>query len=94
MIEKIKQISPETIVVGFKAEYKVSPDELRRRAEALLDYADVVYASDVSKPVASFGSPTTEGIIVSRRGTVEKIGGIKKEEVARRLLQIVHEILT
>ncbi|HIQ30034.1 MAG TPA: bifunctional phosphopantothenoylcysteine decarboxylase/phosphopantothenate--cysteine ligase CoaBC [Candidatus Caldiarchaeum subterraneum] len=93
IIERVKSISPDTIVVGFKAEYGIPEEELRNRAEKLLEHADIVYASDVSKPTSIFGSPTTEGIIVTREGYFKKIEGKKKEEVAELLLELTYSML-
>ena len=94
IIEKVKRVSPDTIVVGFKAEYNIPEDELKRRAESLLEYADIVYASDVSKPASVFGSPTTEGIVVTRDGHVEKIEKKKKDKVAELLLKLAYDMFS
>ena len=94
ILPMVKEISPDTVVVGFKAEYNVGDDELIDRAEELLEYSDIVYASDVSKPESYFGSEKTSGVIITReKGMVEKIERKEKEYVASRLLDLVHSII-
>jgi len=82
----IKELSPSTVVVAFKAEHGVEEAELVRRAEMLLGEADIVYATDISLPESSFGSDTSSGVMVTGRGQAVWVRKEKKEELAARLL--------
>ena len=77
-------------MVLFKAESSVSDQELRNRAKRKLleSRADLIVANDVSRRGAGFGSETNDVMIISKRGTVEKIGGSKRE-IARRIFDIL-----
>jgi phosphopantothenoylcysteine decarboxylase/phosphopantothenate--cysteine ligase len=83
----IKQISPRTFLVGFKAEHGVPQEELVSRAEEKLGEGfDLVVANDLSLPGAGFGGDTNEVVLVHRSGR-EKMRG-RKEEIAHRILDL------
>ncbi|MEM3031467.1 MAG: bifunctional phosphopantothenoylcysteine decarboxylase/phosphopantothenate--cysteine ligase CoaBC [Nitrososphaerota archaeon] len=84
----VKSLSPSTIVIAFKAEHNVDDDTLLLRARKLLDYSDLVYASDVGRPGAEFGSRTTSGVIVDAARNIVHIKSRSKGEVAAMLLDL------
>ena len=91
--DMVKEVSPESFLVIFKAEYNVSRDELIERAYRKLmeSNADLVVANDVSKPEAGFRSRYNEVLIIDRERNVTDIPLTSKDVIARRLLDIVAE---
>jgi phosphopantothenoylcysteine decarboxylase/phosphopantothenate--cysteine ligase len=65
IIKIARELNPDALIVGFKAEYDVPKDELIRSAEKQMREAgvDIVVANDVS--VEGFGSDSNMAIIVS-----------------------------
>ncbi|MDJ0270378.1 MAG: bifunctional phosphopantothenoylcysteine decarboxylase/phosphopantothenate--cysteine ligase CoaBC [Aigarchaeota archaeon] len=92
VLPMIKELSPKTVVVAFKAEYNVGRDELIARARELLQYADAVYASDVSKTDSAFGSETSSGVIVARDMDVVWVEKERKDVLASRLLDVAQHL--
>jgi len=88
ILPMVKELSPSTVVVAFKAEYRVDEKQLVEKAKRLLDHADMVYASDVARPEASFGSETTSGVLVDRDGRIITISNKRKNEVAAMLVDL------
>ncbi|RLI15767.1 MAG: bifunctional phosphopantothenoylcysteine decarboxylase/phosphopantothenate--cysteine ligase CoaBC [Candidatus Hecatellales archaeon] len=95
LVDEVKRCSPQTFLVAFKAEYKVSLRELKRRALERLKAckADLIVANDVSKPGAGFQAGEIEALIVDRRGKAVRLPRMSKEEAARRILDLVEERL-
>lgn len=95
IVEKIKEVSPETYLVGFKAEYDVSERELIDRAYKRLQEADMdlIVANDISKKGIGFGYNTNEVYIIDGEKRVIHIPKMSKLEVARRLLNHIRERL-
>ena len=85
-IGEVRDRAPEAFVVGFKAEYGVSDEDLERVARDLLEgeRLDMVVANDVSRPGAGFGSDTNEVLIVTP-SSVRSMKG-SKMEIAKRIL--------
>ncbi|MCG2828124.1 bifunctional phosphopantothenoylcysteine decarboxylase/phosphopantothenate--cysteine ligase CoaBC [Methanothermobacter sp. K4] len=65
IIKIARELNPDALIVGFKAEYDVPREELIRSAEKQMQEAgvDIVVANDVS--VEGFGSDSNRAIIVS-----------------------------
>ncbi len=85
---------PKSVIVGFKAEYGVSDEELLRRAEMRMkEYGlDLVVANDVSKPGVGFGSELNEGYLISKSG-ISRIERMNKRSMARLVLRRAVELL-
>jgi len=95
VIESVKKVDPKTFLVAFKAEYRVSVEELvdgARRKLREVD-ADLIVANDVGREGAGFGSDANEVFIVDREGAVIHVPLSPKREVARKLLDVVKEKL-
>ncbi|MBC7218531.1 MAG: bifunctional phosphopantothenoylcysteine decarboxylase/phosphopantothenate--cysteine ligase CoaBC [Hadesarchaea archaeon] len=87
VLSGVRELSPGSFVIGFKTEYGVSDDELRRAAEAkLAEGLDMVVANDVSRPGAGFGTDTNEVLIVTRSGWRKMRA--TKAEIAREILDL------
>ena len=67
IIQNIKKINPDIFLVGFKAEYDISRDEMISLAKTQMRDAgtDLVVANDVGRKGCEFGSSTNEVILVS-----------------------------
>ncbi len=91
IIEKAKRISPSTFLVAFKAEYKLSNEELIKRAHKRLktSRADLIVANDVGRKDAGFQTDTNEVFIVDRDKNVVHVPLMPKIDIARKLLDLV-----
>lgn len=91
----VRRLAPKALFVGFKAEYRVSDEELIERAYARLKEADMdlIVANDVGREGRGFASDTNEVVIVDREGRVVHVPLSSKREVARAILDVVAERL-
>ena len=95
IVEQVKKVAPDVFLVGFKAEYNVSDEELVKRATTRMGEAemDLIVANDVARKDVGFASDTNEVFIIGEDGTVTHIPLTEKEEIARRLLTMIGERL-
>jgi phosphopantothenoylcysteine decarboxylase/phosphopantothenate--cysteine ligase len=87
----VKEINPEIFLVGFKAEYKVSDDELISSARKRMktSEADLIVANDVSLVDAGFGSDKNQVFIVGDKTFAVPLKS--KEEIARNIISKIAE---
>lgn len=80
IIKEIKDLNPNIFMVGFKADYKVSDDDLINSAREQIDFAgtDLVIANDVGRENCEFGSDNNEVAFVTS-DFVEYDKGSKKQ---------------
>lgn len=92
LVEIIREKYPSTYMVGFKAEYNVSDEELIKRAKNKLKESklDMVVANDVAKEGAGFGTDTNEVIIVDEK-IIKKLGKLPKTEIAKIIIDLIAE---
>lgn len=66
IIRQIKKINPDIFLVGFKAEFNISHEEIIGCARKQISDAgtDLVVANDISKTECHFGSDNNEVLIV------------------------------
>lgn len=66
IIERVKKINPEIFLVGFKAEYDLSKDELIKSASKRVDEynIDLMVANDVAVEGAGFGADKNQVILI------------------------------
>ena len=93
IISSVKEINPKIYLVGFKAEYNVSNDELIESARKRMEEsgADLMVANDVAVEGAGFGSDKNEVIILD--GNVLTVPLTSKSEIAQRILDKILENL-
>jgi phosphopantothenoylcysteine decarboxylase/phosphopantothenate--cysteine ligase len=93
LLDGARERAPEAYIVGFKAEYGVTDEQLIEVARAKLGEhrLDMVVANDVSKAGAGFGAETNEVIILTP-SEIRRMRGTK-EEIARVILDIAREEL-
>lgn len=85
IIQSIKKINPDIFLVGFKAEYNISRDEMIGLAKTQMRDAgtDLVVANDVGRTGCEFGSLTNEVILVSDE--IRQIPLNTKAEIAKEV---------
>ncbi|MEM3507130.1 MAG: bifunctional phosphopantothenoylcysteine decarboxylase/phosphopantothenate--cysteine ligase CoaBC [Candidatus Bathyarchaeia archaeon] len=90
IVEKVKKISPKTFLIIFKAEYKVSNEELIKSSYDLLKEvnADLVVGNDVARKGVGFRTETNEVVIVESNCNVEYIPLTSKQKIAKRIFDI------
>jgi phosphopantothenoylcysteine decarboxylase / phosphopantothenate---cysteine ligase len=93
IINSIKKINPNIFLVGFKAEYNVSDDELISLAHKKMETsgADLMIANDVSIKGAGFGSDNNQVIIID--GDTFTVPLTSKTEIAKKIIQRIIEKL-
>ena len=93
VVENVKKIDPEIFLVGFKAEYNLSDEELIQRAYDRLMGArmDLIVANDVSRDKTGFGTDTNEVFIVDRGKNVRYVQLVEKYVVASKILDVVKD---
>ena len=91
IINIVKEINPEIFLVGFKAEYNVSDDELISSARKRMktSEADLIVANDVSLVDAGFGSDKNQVFIVGDKTFAVPLNS--KEEIARNIISKIAE---
>ncbi|MEM1658764.1 MAG: bifunctional phosphopantothenoylcysteine decarboxylase/phosphopantothenate--cysteine ligase CoaBC [Candidatus Jordarchaeales archaeon] len=95
VIDAIRVAAPKAFLVGFKAEYGVSKEELISRAMKKLKNAnlDMIVANDVSKPNAGFFAESNEVYVIDKEGNVHHIPLAHKRVVASKILDLILEKL-
>ena len=88
ILDRVKEWSPSTFVVAFRAQAGLDDRELEADARARLAQAgaDLIAANDTSRPGQGFESETNALVLVDSAGSVECISLGTKAEVAQKLL--------
>ncbi|MFQ6051745.1 MAG: bifunctional phosphopantothenoylcysteine decarboxylase/phosphopantothenate--cysteine ligase CoaBC [Candidatus Hydrothermarchaeota archaeon] len=91
IVDYVRSFDKNIFLVGFKAEYDVSDEELIERAYERLKSVDMdmIVANDVSREGVGFGTPTNEVFIIDKEKKVEHIPLTNKLEVAHRILDSI-----
>jgi phosphopantothenoylcysteine decarboxylase/phosphopantothenate--cysteine ligase len=86
LLEEVRERVPEAFVVGFKAEFGVSDEQLLNVARGKLEEhrLDMVVANDVSRAGAGFGADTNEVIILTPSGSKRIMD--TKDRIARAII--------
>lgn len=89
LLDLIKQWEPKATVVGFKAAWGVSEDQLVAAAEEIIRRTDiaVVVANDIVR--VGFGTDDSEVILVKKDGQKIKIPRTSKHEIACAILDLL-----
>jgi len=88
ILDRVKEWSPSTFVVAFRAQAGLDDQALEDDARARLTKAgaDLIAANDTSRPGQGFETDTNALIVIDRFGQIERISLAGKAEVARKLL--------
>ena len=93
IIRQIKKINPDIFLVGFKAEFNISRDDIINCAKKQIDDAgtDLVIANDISRNGCHFGSDNNEVLIVDGRGNVLPVALASKKEIAKAIFDVISQ---
>jgi phosphopantothenoylcysteine decarboxylase/phosphopantothenate--cysteine ligase len=88
IIDYAKKASPDTLLVAFRAEYRLPRKDLVASAckRLLESNADLIVVNDVGKKGAGFGTETNEVLIIDKERKVIYVPKAPKREVARQIL--------
>jgi phosphopantothenoylcysteine decarboxylase/phosphopantothenate--cysteine ligase len=94
IVKAVKDESPDTFVIGFKAEYDVSKSDLVERAYARVKDVgmDLIVANDVSTEGVGFSAETNEVYIVDPEKQVTHVGLSSKRNVAAKIFDVAMEL--
>lgn len=89
IIRQIKKINPDIFLVGFKAEFNITKQEMVKCARKQIEDAgtDLVVANDISKMECHFGSDNNEVLIID--DDVLEVPLSSKKQVAKTILDII-----
>jgi len=93
IIDVVKKISPKTFLVAFRAEYKLSDEDLIQSAYERLKTAkaDLIAVNDVGREGVGFMVDTNELFIIDGNKKVIHVPLTTKQKVAKKLLDAVAE---
>ncbi|MBQ6218426.1 MAG: bifunctional phosphopantothenoylcysteine decarboxylase/phosphopantothenate--cysteine ligase CoaBC [Methanosphaera sp.] len=88
LLKRIKEINPETYVVGFKAEAGITEEQLINKARDRMNKydTDLMVANDILVKNGGVGSENNEVIIIDKENH-EKIPLDTKENIAKKIIQ-------
>lgn len=89
IIREIKKINPKIFLVGFKAEYNISEEQIVTCAKKQIDNAgtDLVVANDIGHSECKLGSDKNEVLLID--DNILKIPLSSKKEIAKIILDEV-----
>lgn len=95
IVQAVKEESPATFVIGFKAEYSVPQAELVERAYKRVKEMglDLIVANDVSKEGVGFSTETNEVYMVDPEKQVTHVNLSTKRNVATRIFDVAIGLL-
>lgn len=93
IIRQIKKINPDIFLVGFKAEFNISREDIIGCARRQISDAgtDLVIANDISKNECHFGSDNNEVLIVD--DDVLSVPLASKKEIAKTICDVISKKL-
>ena len=93
IIRQIKDINPDIFLVGFKAEFNISREDIIECARKQIADAgtDLIIANDISKYECQFGSDNNEVLIVD--DDVLSIPLASKNEIAHTIFDVISQKL-
>lgn len=94
IIRQIKKINPEIFLVGFKAEFNISREDIIICAKKQIKDAgtDIVVANDVSNEDCNFGSDKNEVLIIDDE--VLSVPLATKDEIAKTIINVISNKLS
>jgi phosphopantothenoylcysteine decarboxylase/phosphopantothenate--cysteine ligase len=91
IFEKIKDMNEDVFLIGFKAEYKKSREELVEIAykKLKLAKADLIVSNDIGRKDAGFEVDTNEVYVVDHKKNVKQLGLANKRVIANQILDMI-----
>ena len=95
IINKIKHMSKQTFLVGFKAEYNVSDSKIIETAYEKLKECngDLIVANDVGRKDSEIGSDNNEVFVIDKHKNILHLPPQNKLSIARNLLNIIENLI-
>jgi len=95
IINKVKHISKQTFLVGFKAECDVSDTNIIERAYRKLKECkgDLIVANDVGRKDSEIGSDNNEVFVIDKHKNILHLPTQNKFSIARNLLNIIENLI-
>ena len=95
IIRQIKKINKDIFLVGFKAEFNISYDDIVYSAKKQINDAatDIVVANDVFKQDCNFGSDKNEVLIIDN-DEVLSVPLASKDEIAKTIMDVISKRLS
>ena len=93
IIDEARKTSSNTFLVAFKAEYKLSDNDLVDSAYKRLktSHADLIVANDVGREGVGFQTDTNEVFVINKDKTIIHIPLTTKQEIAKKLVDVIVE---
>lgn len=90
LIARIKKINPGIKLIGFKAVFGKSREEMKIIAGDLFrsSQADFIAVNDVSRKDSGFEADDNEIFLVTKKGTMVKLEKAAKDKIAAQLLEM------
>ena len=95
IINKIKHMSKQTFLVGFKAEYNVSDSKIIETAYKKLKECkgDLIVANDVGRKDSEIGSDNNEVFVIDKHKNILHLPPQNKLSIARNLLNVIENLI-
>jgi phosphopantothenoylcysteine decarboxylase / phosphopantothenate---cysteine ligase len=95
IINKVKHISKQTFLVGFKAEYDVSDTNIIEGAYKKLKECkgDLIVANDVGRKDSEIGSDNNEVFVIDKNKNILHLPAQNKFSIARNLLNVIENLI-
>ena len=95
IINKIKHMSKQTFLVGFKAEYNVSDSKIIESAYKKLKECkgDLIVANDVGRKDSEIGSDNNEVFVIDKHKNILHLPPQNKLSIARNLLNVIENLI-
>jgi len=96
VIENVKKVDADVFLVGFKAEFDLTDEELIQRSYNRMVGAgmDLIVANDVARKDAGFGTDTNEVFIIDTEKQVLHVAMASKYDISSKILDRVLEALS
>ncbi|MBN1328007.1 MAG: bifunctional phosphopantothenoylcysteine decarboxylase/phosphopantothenate--cysteine ligase CoaBC [Candidatus Heimdallarchaeota archaeon] len=94
VIDHVRQKFPKAKIIGFKAEVKLSKEELIAKAQTSLKEHNIemVIANLVDKQNQGFASETNSVIVITKDNKINEISLLTKRELSKELFNLIKQI--
>lgn len=91
IVNEVRREAKNIFIVAFKAEYKLTDEELIEKAVkyAIENDVDLVVANDVARVGVGFEVDTNEVFIVDKGGLIEHVPLMPKKGIASKIIDVV-----
>lgn len=93
ILEKVKQLNPNIFSVGFKAETRLTEDELINRARNRIEKygTDLMVANDISNAECEPGSNSNEVYLVDKK-SCDKVSLDSKRNISQKIVEKISQL--